>query len=70
MKKRLIIIPLLICLLSSKIQAQSFQNPIITTDTMVYISVTNSGTPPEFPYGEKKFAYYIKKIHVSDLQSK
>lgn len=52
---------LLVCSLFSKIQAQSFQNPLINSDTTVYISVAKAGKLPEFPYGEKRFGFYVKK---------
>lgn len=50
-----------VCLLFSKVEAQSLQNPMITADTTIYISVAKAGKLPAFPYGEKKFEFYIKK---------
>lgn len=57
----LIITFFLLCSLCSKTQAQSFQNPMITADTTVYLGVAEAGRPPQFPDGEKKFEFYIKK---------
>ncbi|WP_305951704.1 hypothetical protein [Emticicia oligotrophica] len=41
--------------------SQTYENVIINTDTTVYLGVCEQGSPPSFPGGDKKMAFYVKK---------
>lgn len=48
-------------LINIKAFAQTYEKPVITNDTTIYLSVCKQGTPPAFPGGEKRMVYYVKK---------
>jgi hypothetical protein len=50
-----------IFLISSKVFSQTYEKVFITPDTTVYLGVCKQGSPPSFPGGDKKMAFYMKK---------
>lgn len=50
-----------IFLISSKVFSQTYEKVFITPDTTVYLGVCEQGSPPSFPGGDKKMAFYMKK---------